>query len=620
MLSSSLFKYQENCVVKIMNIAKGKVGENRRGVVVALKPGSGKTLISLVAARRLLRQRENQPILVVGEVSTMQDWEANCKNHFKPALKFAYLDSGKTACDLSWYTLKTYDVVACSYDMLCNFERRGDSSESCSDTTNGVSCVFTRKWAVAIFDEAHRARNDETNVHKTICSVDAMFKVVLTATPCNNSIDDLLSLFSVIKLQPQHESSSGWTADYVLHNIEEFKRIRNDYLIYDDDDKESDDHFGLTTIVVRSAFLNPVEEQRLREVQESTSSKLRFETFVKEKKVCDGMHVSDYTPTKIQMLLAYLEQVVVPRVEKANVFCAYKQSIVDIAEHCRRKFGRQLQVFTADGSMSVAARQDVRERYFECRTAAVLIVTCIFHQGVNLHCANHTIRYDYWWNPTVIDQSQGRCKRPEQRKTVFDVELLIANTIDDHVWQTAQNKRRLIKAVFDKNISNEELTEAVRVQNFDEHGEATVKRREGVELERMIRGTYKLYVDRNLDFSGVPATRPIKSMIRKHHEEEEDQQQRRTKHLPGHSSIVVEADQSIALKRRRTVQENRRVELTPLPALDKSDLILHSSTSSSSSSSSSSSTYKRSTFISMPSIPLLVASSKQKRGISEITN
>lgn len=626
MLSRTLFPYQEECIVKIMNIAKGKVGKHRKGVICALKPGSGKTLISLVAARRLLRKKRNEPILVVGEVSTMQDWEANCKDHFDPPLRFAHLDSGRTASELSWFSLKEHDVVACSYDMLCNCERRGDCSEKCSDVTNGMSCVFTRKWGVVILDEAHRVRNDDTNVHESVKSVRSRFNIVLTATPCNNSIEDVLSLFSVIDLQTKR-GKKAWSSDYVLRNVKEFKKALRNYLIHSGT-KDTDNHFGLTNIIIRSPFLNQPEVDRLMDVRKSMSFKQSLEAFVREKEVCDGVHAVGHVPTKIKMLMNYLETIVVPRLEKANIFCTYKQSIIDVETHCKKHFGRNLQIFTADGSMSATARQNVREEYFNCKGAAILIATCIFHQGVNLHCANHTIQFDSQWNPTVTDQCRGRCERPAQLRTVFNVELIIADTIDDHVWQVAQRKRKLIQAIFEEDISIEEFSEAVRIRNFNDE-DCKQNTKDGRIAEKLMRSTCTLYVDDKFNFSAVPATRPIQSIIRKHREarRREDRSETSaistttptvkasTSTLPVRFSIATSPTEPIALKRRRVMQGNRRVELDPLPSLTQTDLVVHSYLPQPPSTPCE----RPTRFLSMPTIPLL-ASKPQKRMASEISN
>ncbi len=517
MLTQTLFPFQRQCIAQIKRIANGKEGAFRSGAIFAMHPGSGKTLMSLVAARDLLSRHEGEPILVVAEVSCIQDWQSNCEDHFDPPLSFINLASKKNSSVLSWFDLKEYDIICCSYDILHSFESRREeensNDEECSDVTNGIACLFSRQWPIVLFDEAHRIRNDSTNVFTSVRYLKSHFNLLLTATPCNNSIGDVLSLLTAAGIRPEH--GDAWTPMYARNYLDEFKKICASYLVRHERTGIDKDQYKLTRVVIRVPFFEEVEKHLYQETSAAMKERHAreiFKTHVRQKQVCDGVGVSVvHVPTKIRCLLGYIQMVIVPRGEKAIIFCDYKQSIKDIRHHAEKHFGRNLRVFSADGDMKSKARRTVRSEFLRCRGPAILVTTRILKQGVNIEAANHSIHFDAQWNPAHEEQETGRCLRPGQRRSVFDVQLLIEGTIDDYIWMTSKYKRRLIDAVINKDSSIEDLVEAINATSFDD---SIPRSCEDVKnTEATVRGFFNHYIDSRLCFDSVPATQILKKIV-----------------------------------------------------------------------------------------------------------
>ena len=65
------------------------------------------------------------------------------------------------------------------------------------------------RWTVLIIDEAHRIRNDETNLFRKLKRIPAEFKMLLTATPIVGAVRDLWNLISFIDAEFFQERFKG---------------------------------------------------------------------------------------------------------------------------------------------------------------------------------------------------------------------------------------------------------------------------------------------------------------------------------------------------------------------------------------------------------------------------
>ncbi|VDN17401.1 unnamed protein product [Gongylonema pulchrum] len=67
--------------------------------------------------------------------------------------------------------------------------------------------------------------------------------------------------------------------------------------------------------------------------------------------------------------------------------------------------------------------------------------------GINLTAANHIILHDIDFNPYNDKQAEGRCHRMGQKKDVYVVRLISAETIEEEMLALVQKKLELEKEV-----------------------------------------------------------------------------------------------------------------------------------------------------------------------------
>ena len=437
--TTTLFGYQEETIERLKQL----YAEKSVGAILALGPGLGKTLISLLVGRHIVQKetvfkQRPLPILVVTEISPLQDWVLACSKHFSPALHVECLGNkttkSKAAALQSWHVLQRADVIITNYEMLVQFYLLSSSfaeKPRLTGATDGSQVVYAQRWPVVLLDEAHKIRNDSTHVYSAVRSVDASFKMGLSATPCNNDAFDVLAILRGLNICEEEN-----------YDAEVFRRACTQYIIRGDATLSSTrQHYQPTDIVLRRKFATTEEQRDYDSIHDAHV----LTRIVRQRQYCSG--AKSTSKTKVMMLYDYIEHVVVARREKIVVLCEFRDSVVMIATELEERFNKRLRVFKADGLSSQAERSAKRDLFTNCYGAAVLVSTGIFGQGVNLEAANHIVCFDGWWNPVPDDQGRSRVERPGQTRSVFSVRLLIEGTIEDGVWMLAQKKRKMIARV-----------------------------------------------------------------------------------------------------------------------------------------------------------------------------
>ena len=104
-----------------------------------------------------------------------------------------------------------------------------------------------------------------------------------------------------------------------------------------------------------------------------------------------------------------------------------------------------------DGSVTGEARQAAIDRYTEDAAKFVFLIgTRAGGVGINLVAADTVVIYDPDWNPQNDIQAQARCHRIGQTKTVNVYRLVTRGTYEEQMYQRANFKLGLERAVIGK--------------------------------------------------------------------------------------------------------------------------------------------------------------------------
>ncbi|KAF4985603.1 hypothetical protein FDECE_16440 [Fusarium decemcellulare] len=100
------------------------------------------------------------------------------------------------------------------------------------------SILFTTRWKRVILDEAHAIRNGESQMARSICSLDSVARWAVTGTPIQNKLGDLATLLKFLKVYPymnkrafEMDISHLWRSGQVEEAVKRLKRLSSCLLL-----------------------------------------------------------------------------------------------------------------------------------------------------------------------------------------------------------------------------------------------------------------------------------------------------------------------------------------------------------------------------------------------------
>ncbi|HRG62636.1 MAG TPA: SNF2-related protein [Burkholderiales bacterium] len=182
-----------------------------KGAILADEVGLGKTIEAGLILAQMWAERKRQLIIVCPAVLRKQ-WQEELKDKF--ALDSIILDSKpitqakKDGIDL--FNLLEPKILICSYNLINRDEYKLK--------------LQNIRFDLAVFDEAHKLKNDKSKVYQAIQEAfPTAKKILLTATPLQNNLSELFGLVNIIddKFFPSKRTLSGNLSDLELSQLRE---------------------------------------------------------------------------------------------------------------------------------------------------------------------------------------------------------------------------------------------------------------------------------------------------------------------------------------------------------------------------------------------------------------
>jgi superfamily II DNA or RNA helicase len=149
------------------------------------------------------------------------------------------------------------------------------------------------------------------------------------------------------------------------------------------------------------------------------------------------------------------------------VFCRFIPTADYVAEHLRAALGRGVTVESVTGLVPPAERE-TRVEELSRAERRVLVATDCLSEGINLQESfDAVVHYDLPWNPTRLEQREGRVDRYGQPSPRVKVATIygVDNVIDEIVLEVLLRKHRKIRSELGVSIpvpgSNDEFIESI---------------------------------------------------------------------------------------------------------------------------------------------------------------
>jgi superfamily II DNA or RNA helicase len=423
---------------------------NQLGGILADEMGLGKTLQALALIECICKQAQPEsasgPALVVCPASLVENWLRETAR-FTPNLKTLKHHGPQRAKEP--VILEEYDLVVTSYGTL-----RQDAE-----------LLGTMDWCVVIGDEAQHIKNRRSQNAKTLISLHAAGRFLLTGTPIENSLDDLLSLFSFLMPGYLQKPTGKLTQDdKAWHNKRQAERAaayilrRTKKEVAPELPDKIEKTFFCELGNKQQRFYQDTLEQTRRdifnlEMSGANAGRVQFAAFtelLRLRQACVDPRILDENfPAKDSAKLAAFDEVLDECLDAGSrilVFSSFVTALHLLAEHLEQKGHKFCYL---DGK--TRNRLAVCDQFNEDSSIPVFLISLkAGGTGLNLTGADTVLHYDPWWNPAAEAQATDRAHRIGQTKVVTSIKLIAANTVEEKVLELQAQKAEILKELFEE--------------------------------------------------------------------------------------------------------------------------------------------------------------------------
>uniref|UniRef100_A0A671W9I8 Chromodomain helicase DNA binding protein 1-like n=1 Tax=Sparus aurata TaxID=8175 RepID=A0A671W9I8_SPAAU len=422
--------------------------KNQQGCILGDEMGLGKTCqtISLLVYMSGALGKKG-PFLVLSPLSVMENWRKELEG-FAPSLTvLCYKGDKERRAELQRET-DTQDF----HVLLTTYER--------------VTLLLRWKWKVLVVDEAHRLKNQNSLLHKTLTQFSVGFRVLLTGTPIQNNLQELYSLLSFI--QP-----SIFTPDDVdiprtvplfpaaeLQSVLEpflLRRVKSEVAVDLPKKTELVMYHGMSAL--QKKYYKAVLMKDLEAFGNDQKTRL-LNILMNLRKCVDHPYLFDgVEPEPFEMgehlieasgKLCLLDSMLTYLQKGGHRVLLFSQMtrMLDILQDYMEYRGYSYE--RLDGSVRGEERNLAVKNFSSKDVFVFLLSTKAGGVGLNLTAADTVIFIDSDFNPQNDLQAAARCHRIGQNRPVKVVRLLARDTVEEIMYSRAVSKLHLTNTVIEE--------------------------------------------------------------------------------------------------------------------------------------------------------------------------
>ncbi|XP_051953606.1 chromodomain-helicase-DNA-binding protein 2-like isoform X1 [Xyrauchen texanus] len=428
-------------------------------VILADEMGLGKTIQTISFLSYLFHQHQLYgPFLLVVPLSTLTSWQREFDTWAPDMNVVVYLGdviSRKTIRDYEWIHQQTkrikFNALLTTYEILLK--------------DKGV--LGNINWAFLGVDEAHRLKNDDSLLYKTLIDFRSNHRLLITGTPLQNSLKELWSLLHFLMPDKfefwedfEDEHGKGRDNGYQsLHKVLEpflLRRVKKD--VEKSLPAKVEQILRVDMSAQQKQFYKWILTRNYKALSKGTKgSSSGFLNIVMELKKCcnhgflikqpeDGEN--EKPQEHLQALvhgsgkLVLLDKLLTRLRERGNRVLLFSQMVrmldilADYLSMKRYPFQR------LDGSIKGELRKQALDHFNAegSEDFCFLLSTRAGGLGINLASADTVVIFDSDWNPQNDLQAQARAHRIGQKKQVNIYRLVTKGTVEEDIIERAKKK------------------------------------------------------------------------------------------------------------------------------------------------------------------------------------
>lgn len=421
--------------------------KHHMGACLADEMGLGKTVQVIALLRKLYREAEHAPTLILVPRSLIFNWqnelsrfapELVCTLYYGPARQASMLEEAKT------------HIILSSYATI-----RNDSID-----------LAKKQFFYIILDESQTIKNLETKTTSAVLSLKAEHRLALSGTPVENGLSELYSLFQFLNplffssqqefmqtyLKPIQESQDPDALKDLKTRLYPFmlRRVKKDVL------KDLPEKTEQTAFIELDSQHMAMYNKRREELKEKVTRAVSVGGIAKntfmilqaltELRRLASVPEADGAYPGISAKRAYCKDVVSSLVNEGHkclIFTNFLATIELISDDLT-SIGVGHLIMTG----ATVDRQSLVERFQNDPSIAVFVMTLkTGGLGLNLTAADYVFIVDPWWNRAAENQAIDRTHRIGQLNPVFCYRMIAKDTIEEKILELQQRKADLASSL-----------------------------------------------------------------------------------------------------------------------------------------------------------------------------
>lgn len=419
------------------------------GGVLADDMGLGKTLQTIVAITQL---HEKMPgiSLIVCPTSLLYNWKEEFSK-FNPALRVCVVD-GTPVQRKKLILKRDCDIIVSSYTLI----------------QKDIEIYQSIRFNYVALDEAQHIKNRGTRNAKSVKLLKSAFRLVLSGTPIENSLEEMWSLFDF--LMPGFLSTFDRFVEKYVRPVgkahtENLQKLRQKVAPFILRRMKSDvlaDLPPLSVIVYHcqlsdlqkdlyAEYVKSARKELIKLVEKNGFERVQIQvlaTLTRLKQIC--CHPAIFAKEKVEPgdsakydMLRELIDNLIEGGHRAVIFSQYTR-MLQILSQDLQKLG--IRFLYLDGS-SKNRLELVKQFNNDTAFSLFLVSLKVGGTGLNLTGADTVIHYDMWWNPAIENQATDRVYRMGQKKCVSTYKLITLGTIEEKIAEMQERKKDLVQKV-----------------------------------------------------------------------------------------------------------------------------------------------------------------------------
>ncbi|XP_069492562.1 chromodomain-helicase-DNA-binding protein 1-like [Ambystoma mexicanum] len=435
--------------------------KRQHGCILGDEMGLGKTCQTIALLLYLKGGlKKKTPCLVLCPLSVLSNWEDEMKR-FSPDMSFAVYAGEKEKRKEMQHILENktdFHVVLSTYEI-------------CVKDAAFLKSRFD--WCALVVDEAHRLKNANSLLHRTLSEFSVGFTVLLTGTPVQNSLEELHSLLSFIEPSTFHQEKveefvhryhgieKNTKKKEELHNLLQpflLRRVKADVALDLPKKTEVVVYHGMSAM--QKKFYKVILTKDPDAFEKDTGAKTKLlNVLVQLRKCVDHPYLFDGVepePFEIGEHLVdasgklYLLDKMLAFLYSGNhrvLIFSQMTRMLDILQDYMEFRGYSYE--RLDGSVRGEERHLAINSFSQKPVFVFLLSTKAGGVGMNLTAADTVIFVDSDFNPQNDLQAAARAHRIGQNKPVKIIRLLARDTIEEIIYRRAVSKLKLTNTVIE---------------------------------------------------------------------------------------------------------------------------------------------------------------------------